>query len=141
MGETPKKIDDLGVFSITATSSVFAYIWLFVCLQVWTPNEITLVEAFLTLFYFLFLIVLAYVADRHNAKKKKASENVAQTELREKDELKKTARADLIKLSDKKGKEYVIDCVRLGQTKENQQDYTFVEDNFRLVLETEDLKS
>lgn len=27
-----KRIFDLGVFSITATSSVFAYIWVFICL-------------------------------------------------------------------------------------------------------------
>ena len=29
-----KKIADLGVFAITATSSLFAYIWMFACLQV-----------------------------------------------------------------------------------------------------------
>jgi Ca2+/Na+ antiporter len=27
-----KKINDMGVFSITATFSLFAYIWLFICL-------------------------------------------------------------------------------------------------------------
>jgi Ca2+/Na+ antiporter len=27
-----KKIYDMGVFSITATSSLFAYIWMFICL-------------------------------------------------------------------------------------------------------------
>jgi len=28
-----KKINDMGVFSITATSSIFAYVWMFICLQ------------------------------------------------------------------------------------------------------------
>jgi len=27
-----KKINDMGVFSITATSSIFAYLWMFYCL-------------------------------------------------------------------------------------------------------------
>lgn len=30
--EQPKKIDDLGVFFTTATFSIFAYVWLFLCL-------------------------------------------------------------------------------------------------------------
>ena len=28
-----KKIYDMGVFSVTATTSIFAYVWMFICLQ------------------------------------------------------------------------------------------------------------
>ena len=60
-----KKIDDTGVFAITAIFSVFAYLWLFICLSVWTPDEITLVEAVLTFGFFFVLIVLAFAADKY----------------------------------------------------------------------------
>lgn len=37
-----KKIDDMGVFVTTAVFSVFAYIWLYVCLAVVSPGEVTI---------------------------------------------------------------------------------------------------
>lgn len=57
-----KKINDMGVFAITCTSSLFAYIWLFYCLldQVVTP-----LEAWLTFSYFFVLIILAFMADKY----------------------------------------------------------------------------
>ncbi len=59
-----KKIDDLGVFTVTCTAAMFAYIWLFMCLQVITPDEITLLEACLTLSFFFILVILAFIADQ-----------------------------------------------------------------------------
>ena len=41
VGEEPKKIDDVGVFIITAIFSVWAYVWMFIVLKVWTPEEVT----------------------------------------------------------------------------------------------------
>lgn len=66
-----KKIDDLGVFAITASASLFAYIWMFVCLQIWTPGEISVWEGVLTFGFFIILIVAAYGADRVNARRLK----------------------------------------------------------------------
>lgn len=63
-----KKIDDLGVFSITSTASMFAYIWMFICLKVWTPGYITVIEGILTFVYFFLLIIFAYGADRFRAR-------------------------------------------------------------------------
>ena len=37
---TIKKIDDLGVFAITASSSLFAYVWMYLVLNVFSPNEV-----------------------------------------------------------------------------------------------------
>jgi hypothetical protein len=51
------------VFAITATISLFAYIWLYLVLEVNSPNKVTPVEAWLTLIYFVVLILLAYGAD------------------------------------------------------------------------------
>ena len=55
-----KKIDDLGVFSITATWSVLAYIWLFVVLL---DYEVKPWEAYLTFGFFWILLAMAVTAD------------------------------------------------------------------------------
>jgi len=56
-------INDLGVFAITATFSVFAYLWLFFIVAGWTPEVITIPEAILTFLFFPLLVFLAYLAD------------------------------------------------------------------------------
>lgn len=69
--DTPKgvkKILDLGVFGITTFFSVFAYIWLYICLldQIVTPFE-----AIFTFALFWILLIVAYIADKINEKKMK----------------------------------------------------------------------
>ena len=59
-----RKIAQLGVYSITATCSVFSYLWLVFVLQYSTPDMVTVGEAFLTLFFFPVLIFFAYTADK-----------------------------------------------------------------------------
>jgi solute carrier family 8 (sodium/calcium exchanger) len=53
------------VFAITCTSSLWAYIWLWIVLL---DQIVELWEGILTLVFFLILIVLAYGADRVTAK-------------------------------------------------------------------------
>jgi len=36
--DEPKKIYDLGVYATTATFSLFAYSWMYFCLELYTPN-------------------------------------------------------------------------------------------------------
>ena len=57
----PKPIKDTGVFFITSVSSLFAYIWLYLVLL---DERVTVAEGWLTFFYFILLITLAYGADR-----------------------------------------------------------------------------
>jgi len=68
-GGEVKKINDVGVFFITAIFSLFAYVWLFICLSVNSPSRVTTTEAWLTLGYFFILLILAYGADRYNESK------------------------------------------------------------------------
>jgi len=56
-----KKIYDMGVFSITAFSSIFAYVWMYICLS---DQMITTVEAWLTFLFFFLLILMAWGADK-----------------------------------------------------------------------------
>ena len=65
-GTETKKIDDMGVFVTTSVFSVFAYIWLYICLSINTPDEVTTSEAILTFAYFVILLILAFGADKYN---------------------------------------------------------------------------
>ena len=56
-----KKIYDMGVFTITCTASMLAYIWTFWCL---IDYEVTMLEAWLTLGFMFVLLILAYAADK-----------------------------------------------------------------------------
>jgi len=68
--DEPKKIDDLGVFAVTAIFSLFAYLWLYICLAAEPTNGyVTVTEAWLTLSFFFILLGLAFGADRYRANK------------------------------------------------------------------------
>jgi solute carrier family 8 (sodium/calcium exchanger) len=64
--DEPKKIFDMGVFCTTAFFSLFAYLWLYSCLSITTPGEVTLSEAWMTLGFFMILLILAFCADKIN---------------------------------------------------------------------------
>ncbi|KAK2862795.1 hypothetical protein Q5P01_002328 [Channa striata] len=62
-GET-RKIKHLRVFFVTAAWSIFAYIWLYLILSVFSPGEVEVWEAVLTFLCFPLCVVQAWVADR-----------------------------------------------------------------------------
>ncbi|XP_030627643.1 sodium/calcium exchanger 3 isoform X6 [Chanos chanos] len=62
-GET-RKVKHLRVFFVTAAWSVFAYIWLYMILAVFSPNVVQIWEGLLTLAFFPICVILAWVADR-----------------------------------------------------------------------------
>lgn len=59
-----KKIADLGVWIVELFWSFWAYIWLYIILEVWTPNVITLWEALLTVLQYGLLLIHAYAQDK-----------------------------------------------------------------------------
>uniref|UniRef100_A0A673CGL0 J domain-containing protein n=1 Tax=Sphaeramia orbicularis TaxID=375764 RepID=A0A673CGL0_9TELE len=62
-GET-RKVKHLRVFFVTATWSIFAYIWLYLILSVISPGVVQVWEGLLTFFFFPICVVFAWVADR-----------------------------------------------------------------------------
>ncbi|XP_018582927.1 sodium/calcium exchanger 3 isoform X1 [Scleropages formosus] len=62
-GET-RKVKHLRVFFVTAAWSIFAYIWLYMILAVFSPNVVQVWEGLLTLAFFPICVILAWVADR-----------------------------------------------------------------------------
>uniref|UniRef100_A0A8C9YD33 Solute carrier family 8 member 1b n=1 Tax=Sander lucioperca TaxID=283035 RepID=A0A8C9YD33_SANLU len=62
-GET-RKVKHLRVFFVTATWSIFAYIWLYLILAVISPGIVQVWEGLLTFFFFPICVLFAWVADR-----------------------------------------------------------------------------
>lgn len=119
-GET-KKINDMGVFLVTAVWSVFAYFWMYVVLQLWSPGEIEIAEAVLTFAFFIILCLMAYCADRYNESKQKKLE-------KEKD---KQAIRQLQSIMKDKGYSHIINAiVKPGGGPEHQK----IQDLTRLVV-------
>ncbi|XP_016511514.2 magnesium/proton exchanger isoform X1 [Nicotiana tabacum] len=59
-----KKISDIGVWLVELFWSFWAYIWLYIILEVWSPNVITLWESILTVLQFGLLLIHAYAQDK-----------------------------------------------------------------------------
>ncbi|XP_075440481.1 sodium/calcium exchanger 1-like [Ascaphus truei] len=62
-GET-RRIRHPRVFAVTASWSVFAYVWLFIILSWSSPGEVEVWEALLTFFFFPVCVLQAWLADR-----------------------------------------------------------------------------
>ncbi|CAG01582.1 unnamed protein product, partial [Tetraodon nigroviridis] len=59
-----RKIKHLRVFFVTAAWSIFAYIWLYLILSVFSPGEVQVWEAVLTFCFFPLCVLQAWIADR-----------------------------------------------------------------------------
>lgn len=59
-----RRIKHLRVFFVTATWSVFAYIWLYLILAFFTPGVVSVWEGVITFLFFPLIVWMAYAADR-----------------------------------------------------------------------------
>ena len=79
------RIENFVVFCITASFSLFAYIWLVLVLTVFSPNRVEVWEAVLTFLFFPLLVVIAYAGDKGYFNKlfcqKKAKEQPEEKQL------------------------------------------------------------
>ncbi|OQR79522.1 sodium/calcium exchanger 1-like, partial [Tropilaelaps mercedesae] len=62
--EETRRIRMIKVFAVTASFSVFAYVWLLIILVLVSPDVVELWESILTLLFFFILVLLAYLADK-----------------------------------------------------------------------------
>lgn len=85
------------VFAVTASFSIFAYVWLLIVLVLVSEGVVELWEAILTLLFFFVLVGLAYMADKGilmpGRKKEEITEK--QIELKSADDPEKAAEAVL----------------------------------------------
>lgn len=59
-----RKIKHLRVFFVTATWSIFAYIWLYLILAYFSPGKVEVWEGVLTFIFFPATVLTAYIAER-----------------------------------------------------------------------------
>lgn len=59
-----KKLEHLAVFVLTATWSVWAYIWMYIVFAIHTPNVVEVWEAWVTFIFWLVMLLSAYIVDR-----------------------------------------------------------------------------
>jgi len=59
-----RKIKHLRVFFVTATWSVFAYVWMYIILAVTSPSVVEIWEGLVTFMFFPATLATAYIADR-----------------------------------------------------------------------------
>ena len=130
----------MGVFLTTAIFSVFAYIWLFLCLSINTKGIVTVKEASWTFGFFFILLVLAFACDKYNQKKKEAEKAKLDKETLEKENFIKMKRAHLRTISKTKGLEAVLSAAQ-GQKTADMDDNEIqqVKDLYCEILETKDL--
>eukprot|EP00927_Polykrikos_kofoidii_P055721 TRINITY_DN49936_c0_g1_i1.p1 TRINITY_DN49936_c0_g1~~TRINITY_DN49936_c0_g1_i1.p1 ORF type:complete len:825 (-),score=127.26 TRINITY_DN49936_c0_g1_i1:103-2577(-) len=61
-GDT-RGVKQMGVYVTTVVASLFAYFWLLIILNWWTPNIVTVAEGLLTFAFFPVLVFVAYAVD------------------------------------------------------------------------------
>jgi solute carrier family 8 (sodium/calcium exchanger) len=131
-----KKIYDLNVFFITVVSSTWAYVWYFLVLSVITPDEVTLLEAFLTVGYMVILLIFAYSADRCTARSTDAKEE-------EENNKKLAMKARLRLLGKKYGMKAIVECCYEqkpdGGVRVKANDAADIQEYFRRLLDVQDL--
>lgn len=139
VGETPKKINDLGVFAVTSIFSVFAYLWLYYVLGVRGEGTVDRLEAWLTFGYFLILLVLAYGFDKLNQRKQSKIDD----EVKNKSNDTKLKKSNLRSFARARGEQVVIECAQGIKNKQTQQvpeqDQREIRDLFREVIGVPDL--
>lgn len=59
-----RTIKHIQVFAVTATCSLFAYVWLYIIVAVSSPDIVTVWEGLLTFAFFPLLVIIAWGADR-----------------------------------------------------------------------------
>jgi solute carrier family 8 (sodium/calcium exchanger) len=70
-----KPILDMGVFMWTSFASTFAYVWFMLTLSSFSPGEIEVWEAILTLAFFVVLCLVALGLDKWTSAKNRAKEH------------------------------------------------------------------
>lgn len=143
VGEKPKQIADMRVFFITATSSLFAYVWMLVVLKYWTPGFVTIIEAVLTLFFFFLLIILAFAADKYTQKQNEKKMSKLEVVNRQKKLEALHAKDEIHKLIDEKGmsKAYLLEEVYVRAGHRQTPRHPEIHALFRKALGVEDLSS
>jgi Ca2+/Na+ antiporter len=140
--EEPKRIFDMGVFATTSLFSLFAYIWLFLCLSVNTPDIVTKSEAWLTLIFFFILVMLAFMADKYNEYLISKEQTEGDLLLKQREDEKKHKKNLLRHYAKQHGQGTIIEIaqgLKSPDKKIKESEQREIRDLFLDVLETKDI--
>jgi len=127
---------------VTASFSLFAYIWMLIVLNYWTEGYVTYIEAVLTLLFFFLLIGCAFVADRVNSLRMAKQMSKTQLLKVQKQQQGLHAKDEIIRMVEDKGmtKAQVLESVygkgALRQTPRNHE----IQALFKTALGVDDLQ-
>lgn len=137
--DEPKKIYDLLVFGTTSIFSIFAYVWLYLCLTTISPEEVDLTEAWLTLIYFFVLVILAFIADRVNHKIQEKNKSKEDKELEEIESKLQQYKLKLKSFANKKTAEYVVGVADGSRQADNEAEGREIKDLYKDILKKDNL--
>lgn len=136
-----KAIADLWVFAVTSVFSLWAYIWMWICVD---DTYISVFEGIMTCVFFVLLITIAYTADRLN--KYRTNQRMSQEEQEEnmRNDMMKVKKDRLRSLASQFSEKAVIEVAQglpakesIGMTDEQKKD---IKRLFSEIFETADLK-
>jgi solute carrier family 8 (sodium/calcium exchanger) len=111
--ETPKKIADLGTFWLTSVASIWAYIWLYICLQgSGSPEIVTPAEGWVTLAFFFILVILSFISDKINAHLEQNKKTIEEMEEQNREQQLKIQKNDLRQHAKDWGQSIVIEIAK-----------------------------
>lgn len=143
--ERTKKINDLGVFAVTSVFSLWAYIWLLLVLQVISEGYVTIVEAYVTLVFFVLLIVIAFAADKINSYIEDTKKTQEELESESKKDELKIKKGELRKLAKDYGDNTIIEVAQgmssVAAAEMPKHDYSKIINLYQIILEVDDLKT
>lgn len=137
--DEPKKIYDLLVFGTTSIFSIFAYVWLYLCLTTISPEEVDLTEAWLTLIFFFVLVILAFIADRVNHKIQEKNKSKEDKEQEEIDNKLQQQKLKLKSFANKKTAEYVVAVADGSRQADNEAEGREIKDLYKDILKKDNL--
>lgn len=137
--DEPKKIYDLLVFGTTSIFSIFAYVWLYLCLTTISPEEVDLTEAWLTLIFFFVLVILAFIADRVNHKIQEKNKSKEDKELEEIESKLQQQKLKLKSFANKKTAEYVVGVADGSRQADNEAEGREIKDLYKDILKKDNL--
>lgn len=99
-----RKVAQVDVFLVTASFSIFAYLWMLIVLLMYSPHKVDLEEAVITLMLFPVLLCVAFAADKGQLRKLKFWGSKAQEV---------DANAEIAKIQAKYGKELPSEALKM----------------------------
>lgn len=136
-----KQIADLWVFAVTTIFSLWAYIWMWICVS---DAYISVTEGILTCVFFVLLIVISFTADKLNKYRKNQRMSQEEQEEKVRVEMIKMKKDRLRQLSREYSDKAVIEVAQgmpakesIGMTDDQKKE---IKKLFQEIFETNDLK-